>query len=81
MSYLHFIMKKFSPTFFSLSPLFFSYTWWTNANTLRGYPNRNHCGLRVSSSSCIRENDAESYILNKSKSNKHVLVMKMPHTK
>lgn len=57
------------------------YTWLTNANTLRGYPSRNHCGLRVFSSSCIRENDAESYTLNKSKSNKHVLVMKMPQSK
>jgi hypothetical protein len=55
--------------------------WLTNENSLRGYPSKNHCGLRVFLSSCIRENDVDSYTLNKSKINKHVQVMKMPHSK
>lgn len=59
-----------SPTLFFLSVI--CHTWLINANTLRGYPSRNHCGLRVFLSSCIRQNDAETYTLNKSKSNKHV---------
>lgn len=56
-----------SLSFFSL----LCHTWLTNANTLRGYSSRNHCGLRVFLSSCIRENAAESCTL-KSKNKKHV---------